>query len=269
MEAKTIVITGASDGIGKEAAKILKKHGHNVILVGRNVRKTEEVAKSLSADFFVSDYSKLSNVYTLANNLLSKLSNIDVLINNAGGVSDIASKTEDGFDEVIQVNYLAPFLLTQLLLPMLQNDQASIINTASEGHRLFGQLDLIDLYNGVTHTPEKSYGDSKIALILFSSELQKRYGENGLPSMSFCPGVVHSNFASKSPSFRSMMSMFPSISAQVGAKPLIHFAEGSPGVSWEKGAYYDRLTLTKPSKQVQNLQLQTDLWTLTELMLKL
>ena len=113
MEKKTIVITGSSDGIGAAAARKLKEMGHNVVIVGRSKEKTERIAKELDTSFHLVDYSDLSQVKRLAEEL-KQYDRIDVLVNNAGGAQGERKVTIDGYERTFQINHLSSFLLTNL-----------------------------------------------------------------------------------------------------------------------------------------------------------
>src|SRR5271157_6112208 len=113
---KTIVITGASDGIGAAAARLLTAQDAQVIIVGRSPQKTPKVAGELNAPYYLADFSKLDDVRKLASQIKKDIPRIDVLVNNAGGVMGERRLTVDGNEMTIQVNHLAPFLLTNLLL---------------------------------------------------------------------------------------------------------------------------------------------------------
>lgn len=119
MTRKTIVITGASDGIGAAAARRLRRGGDNVVLVGRSAAKTAAVAAELDAAYFVADFADLSQVRAQADKLRSEYPRIDVLGNNAGGMFSRMQRTADGHEITFQVNYLAPFLLTTRLVDVL------------------------------------------------------------------------------------------------------------------------------------------------------
>src|SRR3954447_14958700 len=112
---QTIVITGASSGIGAAAARELCKRGAKVVLVGRSATATKQVAGSIGADYLLADFARLREVRDLATSLLATYPTIDVLINNAGGIFSPRLETEDGHEMTFQVNHLAPFLLTALL----------------------------------------------------------------------------------------------------------------------------------------------------------
>ena len=143
---KTIVITGASDGIGAAAARQLHRDGHQIAVVGRSPAKTRAVADELGADAFIADFTRLEEVRRLAGELDSAYPRIDVLANNAGGIFGDRTKTVDGHEMTFQINHLAPFLLTRLLLDKLIASDASVIQTSSVGARaLAPKLNLNDL----------------------------------------------------------------------------------------------------------------------------
>src|SRR3954454_24998183 len=128
---KTIVITGASDGIGAAAVRQLHAAGDRVVVVGRSPKKTAAVAEALALDHYVADFTRLAEVHDLAARLLEAYPRIDVLANNAGGVFGDPTKTENGFEKTFQINHLAPFLLTKLLMPRLLESQAAVIQTTT------------------------------------------------------------------------------------------------------------------------------------------
>jgi NAD(P)-dependent dehydrogenase (short-subunit alcohol dehydrogenase family) len=119
MPQQTIVITGASDGIGAAATRQLAANGENLVLVGRSPAKTAAVAKEVGAPYFVADFADLAQVRELAGKVQDAYPRVDVLANNAGGIMGDRAVTRDGFEKTFQVNHLAPFLLTNLLLPTL------------------------------------------------------------------------------------------------------------------------------------------------------
>ncbi|MEV4175373.1 SDR family NAD(P)-dependent oxidoreductase [Nonomuraea sp. NPDC049709] len=132
MAQQTIIITGASDGIGAAAAHQLTENGHKVIVVGRSPQKTAAVAGKIGAPFHVADFADLAQVRSLASELTATYPRIDVLANNAGGIFGDREVTTDGYEKTFQVNHLAPFLLTYLLMATLIESNAKIIQTSSE-----------------------------------------------------------------------------------------------------------------------------------------
>jgi NAD(P)-dependent dehydrogenase (short-subunit alcohol dehydrogenase family) len=248
---KTIVVTGASDGIGAAAARKLHADGHRVVVVGRSPEKTAAVAKELGADHFVADFAVLDQVRELAAGLDAAYPSIDVLCNNAGGVFGDRAKTVDGFEETFQVNHLAPFLLTQLLLDKLIATDASVIQTSSFAARLTGKIEMDDLEHDRDFNPNVAYGTVKLENILFTKELHRRYHEQGISSAAFHPGVVATGFAAESHSWLRHMYTNPigrlfMTSPEKGADQMVWLAEGRPGEDWESGTYYEK---RKPARR--------------------
>jgi NAD(P)-dependent dehydrogenase (short-subunit alcohol dehydrogenase family) len=271
---KTIVLTGASDGIGAAAAGILANKGHRLILVGRSPSKTKAIADKVGAErYFLADYEKLSDVRRLAEDLRAHCPHIDVLANNAGGMFSGPVKTEDGFERTFQVNHLASFLLTNTLLDILIESNASVINTASIGARLFGNIDTNDLNNWNSYTPNKSYGDTKLANILFAKGLHNRYHSEGLSAVAYHPGNVATNFASATNSyFKWVYHSFPKvflISPERGGGTLSYFADGEPGRDWVSGEFYgSNRRIGKTNPQAYDEKLVTAHWDLSMEMLR-
>lgn len=186
MHKKNVIVTGASDGIGAAAVRQLANNqNYNLYLVGRNRAKTAAVADEVNAPYFIADFADLEHVRHLATVLKNSLgtASIDILVNNAGGLFDDFALTTDGFERTFQINYLAQFLLTQLLLPQFSSEVA-IINTSSIAHKLYGHLDLNDLNNQEHYNASKAYGDSKLADLLFTKELHRRYHDQGLTTVA-------------------------------------------------------------------------------------
>ncbi|MGN7966600.1 SDR family NAD(P)-dependent oxidoreductase [Microbacterium sp. 22179] len=268
MTARTIVLTGASDGIGAAAARQLAATDHRLILVGRSPEKTKAVADDTGAEYFFADFARLDDVRELAAKLTDAVGadGIHVLANNAGGIFGDRTPTVDGFEKTIQVNHLAPFLLTNLLMPTLLASKAAVINTSSVGHRLFGHIDVDDLDNSKKFSANKAYGDAKLANVLFTKSLHTKFHPDGLSSVAFHPGTVQTNFASDSSSlmrlvYRSFLGKLLLTSTEEGGAILRWFIEGTPDETWFSGAYYDERTLSsKTNPQVDDPALAEALW---------
>lgn len=274
MPAKTILITGASDGIGAQTARTLAGRGHRLILVGRSPQKTEAVARELGADHYVCDFADLSQVATLAEQVQAKYTRIDVLANNAGGIMGPRTETGDGIEKTFQVNHLAPFLLTHLLMPLLEESRASVIQTASVAAKLFGRINLDDLQLTQNYTPELAYGNAKLANILFTKELQRRYGSRGISAAAFHPGVVGTSFASDTNHimryiYHTPLKKIATVSPEKGADQLIWLAEGTPGLDWEPGQFYTKRKPAKTNPQANDVVLQSRFWQASENLLGL
>lgn len=264
--AKTIVITGASDGIGAAAARQLVRSGHTVVLVGRSVDKTRRMAGELNAAWFAADFAELAQVRDLATRLGEEHPAIDVLVNNAGGIFGDRARTVDGFEKTLQVNHLAPFLLTNLLMPRLVDSRASVITTSSAAARLFGHIDLDDLNNERRFSANRAYGDSKLANVLFTKELHRRFHPGGVSAAAFHPGPVATNFAAGSTSLMRWVYQTPLrravglITPEQGALTLVWLAETDGGSDWTSGEYYDKLQVARTHAQADDAQLAAALW---------
>ena len=245
MEKKTIIITGASDGIGKAAAEQLVKTGHNVVIVGRSKEKTEKVAAALGVPFHTVDYSSLKDVVRLADEL-KRYDRIDVLCNNAGGVQAARRETEDGYEKTFQINVLGGFLLTRLLLDKLCECKATVINTSSIAANLFGaDFDINDILNERDYSAFKAYGYAKLGDILFTRELNRRYKEKGINAVAFEPGVVRTNFASEGKGlvkfcYHSPLKYLFTISPSRSAKRIVWLATGVAGEDFISGETYSK-----------------------------
>ncbi len=167
-----------------------------------------------------------------------------MLANNAGAILGRRTETEDGFELTFQVNFLAPFLLTNLLLEALTAGQATVIQTSSNAARLSARLDLDDLNNEHRYSPVRAYGNAKLALLLFTAELDRRYRAQGISAVAFHPGGVASNFARSSRSpvgtlFRSPLPRLVFQPPEKAARQLVWLATSEPGQSWQRGGYYE------------------------------
>ena len=272
MTQRTIVITGASDGIGASAARTLSKQGDRVVVVGRSAEKTEKVAKEIGADYFVADFAELAQVRQLAAQLKEKYPRIDVLANNAGGILGKRELTVDGHEKTFQINHLAPFLLTTELMDVLTASNATVINTASAANG-FGKLDVEDLNAATGYSTNRAYGTAKLANILFTSELNNRYAAEGITTAAFHPGVVATNFAADSTSpmrhaYKTILNRFL-LSPEQGADTLVWLATATPGQDWISGAYYAKRALAKANKQAYDAELARELWERSEALVAL
>lgn len=262
---RTIVITGASDGIGAAAARQLQEIGEEVVVVGRNPEKTRRVADALGARSSVADFSDLAQVRDLAASLRAEFPRIDVLANNAGGIFDERTLTVDGFELTFQVNHLAPFLLTHLLRETLVASRASVIQTSSAAARLFSRFDIDDLQGERRYSASAAYGNAKLANILFTKELHRRFGDAGLSAVAFHPGVIASSFGSTSSGSWKFLYGGPlaerfMTSTDVGGARLTWLALGKPGVDWHPGGFYANNKPAKTSRRADDPALARLLW---------
>jgi NAD(P)-dependent dehydrogenase (short-subunit alcohol dehydrogenase family) len=195
---KTIVVTGATSGIGRATALGLAKLDSRLILVGRDAGRAEETVAEIrdvtgrkDVEVVRGDFAQLTEVRRVADELLARTEAIHVLVNNAGVTMMKRTTTPDGFETTFAVNHLAYFLMTGLLLPRLRAaaPAARIVNVASDAHR-WGALDLDDLQNERQFKAMKVYGQSKTANLLFTRELARRLAGSGVTVNALHPGAV-------------------------------------------------------------------------------
>ena len=274
MASKTIVITGASDGVGAASARRLARDGHHVVVVGRSPEKTAAVAEQTGGEYFLADFADLNQVRNLASELLQRYPRIDVLANNAGAIFGKERQvTKDGHEMTFQVNYLAPFLLTRLLTDRLLESRGTVINTSSVANRLFGHVDLDDLEQEKDYKPRKAYGDSKLEQILFTEEFDRRYRSHGTTATAFHPGTVASSFSSAPGSAMHVVYSTPLrhlflTSPEKGARTLVFLAKGNPGTDYPTGKYFERSKVARPNRQADDGALALGLWNRSVAMLE-
>lgn len=262
---RTIVITGASDGIGAAAAAQLAEAGERVVVVGRSPDKTRAVAERIGAPWHTADFADLDQVRGLAATLLERYPRIDVLANNAGGIFGERTLTRDGFELTFQVNHLAGFLLTNLLLDRLVDSGASVVQTSSLAAQRFSRFDIDDLQGERRFTPSTAYGNAKLENILFTKELHRRHGDRGISPVAFHPGAIASSFASGSNGLWHWMYTNPLASrlltsTEVGGSRLTWLALGKPGVDWAPGEYYANNKPARTSRIADDPGVAKRLW---------
>ena len=204
LEGRTVLITGATGGIGLAAAVAMARQGAHLVLVGRNqtrgldaISEIRRRAGSDRAEFLRADFSSLAEVRRLALVLVAEDRPLHVLVNNAGTMNTSRKLTIDGFEEMFAVNHLAHFLLTRLLLPRLQACAPSrIVHVASNAHSFCKEIRWHDLSHEREFSAFPAYGHSKLANILFSNELARRLRGTGVTSNALHPGAVATGIGS-------------------------------------------------------------------------
>ncbi len=253
------IVTGASSGIGKETARALARTGARVAIVCRNPDKGRATLADLQAsapdgaiDLLMCDLSVLAQVRALAAELHDKYEVIDLLVNNAGINNTTRQQTIEGFDQMMATNYLAPFLLTNLVVDRLKAaPSARVVNVASEAHRLAVRpnFDGLPELNGYgPFAMNAAYGFTKLLLILFTQELSERLEEDYVAVNAVCPGLVATNLAGDSSILTRIgnaMTWSPFVrSSDRGARILIKMAI-DPGVQGVTGRF---ITSTRPAE---------------------
>lgn len=198
LDGKTVIITGANTGIGKETAIDLASRGARVIIGCRSKARGEQAVADIAREsgndniyLKLIDLSSFKSVREFANDVLKTEERLDILINNAGMFMGPFQKTEDGFESHFQVNHLGHFLLTQMLIELLKKSAPSrIINVSSMAHSLAKQFDFEDIGKEEGYSPSFSYAISKLANIVHAQELSKRFSIENVTSYSLHPGCV-------------------------------------------------------------------------------
>jgi NAD(P)-dependent dehydrogenase (short-subunit alcohol dehydrogenase family) len=267
MEGRTVVITGASSGIGRAAARELALLGADVAVVGRNRERTEAVAAETGGRAFLADFDRLDSVRELGAALLAAYPAIHVLANNAGGMAPRGT-TDDGNGITFQRNHLAAFLLTNLLLPRLRETAESgtdvrVIQTSS-GANAMGRvrLDDLDALRGPWLGGWSAYSAVKLENILFTRELARRTVGTRIGTWAYHPGFVATGFGNGSPLVTLMQRT--ALTPEQGAQPLVRLA-AAPAVPAPSGNYFSRLTAPGyTARQAGDPDLARALWEASE-----
>jgi NAD(P)-dependent dehydrogenase (short-subunit alcohol dehydrogenase family) len=249
LSGKTILVTGATDGIGLYTAEALAAMGARVILAGRNPQKTELTARTIIektanplVDYLVADLSSQKDVRRMADEFKNRYDRLHVLVNNAGAVFMKRQLSVDGIEMTFALNHLAYFLLTLLLIdPIAAGSPARIINVSSGAH-YGGRLDFNDLQNERSYNSWKAYSRSKLANVYFTYELARRLEGKAITANVLHPGFVATNFGkSNGGLYRPLfgLSHLGAISPTEGAQTNI-FLASSPEVEGVSGKYFER-----------------------------
>jgi NAD(P)-dependent dehydrogenase (short-subunit alcohol dehydrogenase family) len=275
---KICIITGATNGIGKQTALELAHKGFSLGLVGRNSEKGETVVSELIAEtgnesikFFGADLSSMKSVYKLAEEIKQSYDSLDILLNNAGAYFSELTFSDEKIESTFALNHLSYFYLTQLLLDMVKSESpCRIINVASMAHKNakldFNNIQMKQDFKGWT-----AYGRSKLMNIMFTYECHRRYSETGVTFNCLHPGFVDSNFGNNNVGFaRGSLNVAKSIFAiniEKGAQTSVYLAS-SEDVSGVSGKYFYKCKAIKSSKVSYIEEDQKQLWETTEDMIK-
>ena len=267
MNGSTVVITGATSGIGEVAAETLARAGARVLFVARSEAKARALVSRLiranpdaAHDFVVADLSVLTEMKSAARALIAKATKVDMLINNAGAIFDRREVTADGLERTFAVNHMAYFVVTELLLPIL-SPQARIVSTASAAHA-FARLDFADLQTVQGYSAFGAYGRSKLCNILWTRELARRLSATGVTANCVHPGGVNTGFGDNATGWlKSVMALGKRfmITPTQGADTLIWLAT-SPDVAGRTGGYWSRRQLITPSAAARDPEAALRLW---------
>jgi len=274
MQGKVCLVTGSNTGVGFVTARELAKMGATVVMVCRNRAKGEaaqaeikEMSGNDQIDLIVADLSRLSEVRRVASSFKQKYSQLHVLINNAGAINGERKVTPDRLEETFATNYLAPFLLTQLLLDVLKaSAPARIVNVSSSGHAS-GHIDFVDLQGVHNYSFMKAYTQSKLAQIYFTYELAAQLKDTGVTVNALHPGLVSSDFNKGTKGIAHFIGevvyFFNGITVEKGAQTTLYLAT-SPEVEGVSGKYFSESKETPSSKLSYDLAIRQRLWQVSE-----
>lgn len=265
MTGRTVLVTGASDGIGAEAARVLASKGATVHVTGRSASKLAPVAEAVGTEPLVADFSRLDEVRRLADQVRERVGTLDVLMNNAGGTFSPAKRTPDGHEPNFQINHLAPFLLTNLLHGQLAAAGSSLVVNTSSAANLVGKIVLDDLDCEHRRVREfAAYGTGKLMNIVFTRGVAQRWSADGVVSVAVHPGPVGTSFGRESwlvgLLYRSPLKRLATISVADGAAPLVALAERGhePDLN---GRYFSRFDADgRENRQAHDPSVITGLW---------
>src|SRR5438128_3774005 len=269
MKGRVCVITGANSGIGKATALELAGMGATCVIFARNQQKGEtamsEITKQTgndSIELLLADLSSLQSVRELAQQFQAKYPKLHVLINNAGLFNQRRHVTPDGYEATFAINYLAPFLLTNLLLPELKSSEPSrIVNVPSVAH-YNRHIDFDDLNMEKTYGGWKAYQQSKLALVLFTHELARKLQGTGVTVNSVHPGTVATNIWSRPMGPLGFIMAVPKlfmISPERGAETIVYLAS-SDEAGGLNGEYLEKLNVKKSSDESYDEEIAQRLW---------
>jgi retinol dehydrogenase 14 len=261
---RTIVVTGATAGIGLESSLQLGAGGHHLVLVGRSPEKLEAAedavrrAGAARVDSHRADFASLDSVRALGRDLLERYEQIDVLVSNAGTVHARRTVTDDGIEATFQINHLGGFLLIEMLKRRLVCSAPSrVVITSSVGH-VRGTLDLDDIgFEGGGYSIMNAYARSKLANVLYARSLAAELASSGVTVNAVHPGSVATDIWSGAPWFARpflALAKLRMLSPAEGGRALTHLAV-SPDVEGVTGEYFDRFTPQPPAALAQDDEL--------------
>ena len=273
MKGKRVLVTGASDGIGKQAALDLAKMGADVVIAGRNESKTSAVLEQINAlgvgdhAMLLADLSSIQQTKDLASQFLGMYDRLDVLLNNAGAVFSEYQASADGYEMTFALNHISYYLLTHLLLDTItrtaeEQGEARIINVSSSAHRN-ATLQLDNLRNDSGYSFMNSYGASKLMNVQFTYELARRLADTTVTVNAVHPGLVDTGFGHNtgrlwSGLIKIAQKLF-AISPEKGAETLVYLA-ASPEVAGLSGKYWNEKQEKRSSDNSYDREQQRRLW---------
>ena len=274
MQDKHCLITGGSDGIGLAAARQLARRGAHVTIVGRNRTKTEAAVARIAAEtgnpavgYLLADLSSQREVRRLASEVKERMPRLDVLLNNAGAIFLSRRASVDGIEMTFALNHLGYFLLTVLLLDLLQESApARIVNVSSSSHYSVDRIRLERLPDPRSGPGYRAYGRSKLCNVLFTYELARRLAGSGVTVNALHPGLVRTGIA-RNNGLRGRIANFfigvRGVDAAQGAETLVYLA-ASPEAEGITGRFFIDCRPVPSSPLSYDQELAANLWSLSE-----
>jgi NAD(P)-dependent dehydrogenase (short-subunit alcohol dehydrogenase family) len=267
MAGRTVLVTGATSGIGRATAVRLASMGAHVAITGRDRTRTQAAARDIRAaggqvDAFVADLSSQAEVRRLTAEVLETLPRIDVLVNNVGGYWNTRHLTADGLERTFALNHLAPFLLTNLLLDRLKASGPARVVTVSSNAQAMGRIDFDDLQGERSYSGSRAYSQSKLANILFTYELARRLRGSGVTANALHPGVVRTSFGAEDPAgIQRLLSPFAHLlkSPEQGATTSVILAS-APELEQVSGEFFANSKPKRSSKRSYDEAVAARLW---------
>ena len=271
-----VLVTGANSGIGKAATIAIGRLGVNVVMLCRDKRRGEEalldIKKQSGSDkieLMLCDLSSVKSINSFCDEFLKKYKRLDVLINNAGTLKQVRRETEDGFELSFAVNYLAVFLLTNRLLPLLKASAPSrIVNVSSFGHK-WGKIHFNDIHITKRYTALKAYSQSKLAQVMFTYSLAENLKGTGVTVNAADPGIVGTDIViNRETGFGTLASRMQKLlfkSPEKGAETAVWLAS-SPDMEGVTGKFFARKRATRSSKRSYDKNAAKRLWQMSVMM---
>lgn len=275
MQGKTVLVTGATNGIGQVSAMKLAEQGARVLIGGRSREKAEAVAGQIraaggKADVVLADLSLLSGTRALAEQVLAATDRLDVLVNNAGAFFWERQETSEGHEMTFALNHMSYFVLTHALLDLLKRTaaaqgEARIVNVSSDAHK-GSRLDLGDLEMSARYQGFGAYSRSKLMNVMFTYALARRLAGSGVTTNALHPGAVATGFGRNNSGIVAMGIRLLSplmLSPEKGARTTVHLASAAEvrGVS---GKYFSNSRETSSSAASYAVEVQERLWQMSE-----
>ena len=269
LENKVCLITGATNGIGEEAAKELNKMGAEIVFVARNEEKGEQLKAELKEatgkepTMILANLSSQAEVKSAAEKFLSMEKPLNILLNNAGIMNRERSITEDGLEEVFSVNHLAYFTFTLMLIDKLKSTEGSrVVNVASGAHQFVKEMNFGDLQSEKVFKPMQVYGQSKLANILFTKSLANKLADHGVTVNCLHPGFVSTGIGSNNKGiWNILMSLARPFARNTdkGAETSVYLCS-SPEVKDISGEYFVDCKIEKVSDAAKSSDQADKLW---------